>query len=325
MVNTYIEGALSGLVNPRHHPARPERDDVVLVRVHVRKSQERRTLSSSKPRLKCFSARFIKKNILPYAWGDVYTQDLEVVEEKYLEWRDFEEFVVVRRDMEFLCVKARKRGNEKYNNLLQYVISELTKKIVKSKLRALSITLTHERGRYSNEPGEDEFLAWQELGKRFNRLMSWISRRYGKIYFFRVWESTKKGYPHVHMLLFSDRPIYIPQEKLCDIWKAHTWIRRIRSVPRMMRYLTKYLVKTYTKETHLPTAARLWYHGLRSYSISSERFKKLFVGLYLIPTKHYSNIDLMAADIEKGKWMLVGIMTYEEIKTNIRIGVIKFV
>lgn len=318
-----LETALPGSKNKLQAPFEPGHPDKnvessILVAFSPSNS-ETRGLSTSKPRLKYFSARAIKQSINPEGIGDVYAEDVDVIEEKYQEWREFTEYVVVRRDDEFLCIEARKRGNDKYNRLLQFKISELTKYLKRRSLSALSITLTNDPGRYSGHPYEDRFYAWQELGKRFNRFMSWIRRRYGKVYFFRVWESFTNGYPHVHLLLFSERKFYIPQYKMCKIWGAHTWIRRVRSVPRMMRYLTKYLVKTYTKEDHLPTAARLWYHQLRSFSISE------MSGLHLIPTKHYSNVDLMAEDIQKGEWVLVGIMTYEEIKTNIRVGVVKFV
>lgn len=330
MVYTHIEAALSSLESPRLVPDKLEQEEIP-ASVTQNGVAKKRSLISSKPRLKTFSARFIKNIKIsipegksyfiydPESYGEIYEQDVQVIEERYLEWRNFQEFVVVRRDNEFLCIEARKRGNKKYNRLLQFKISELTKYLKRRTLSALSITLTHEHGRYSKRPYQDRFYAWQELGKRFNRFMSWIRRRYGKIYFFRVWESTKKGYPHVHLLLFSERKFYIPQHKMCKVWGAHTWVNRVRSVPKMMRYLTKYLVKTYTKTSHLPTAARLWYHQLRSFSISE------MSGLYLIPIKRYSNVAAMAADIQKGEWEFLGIWTEDEIKTNIRIGDVRFV
>jgi hypothetical protein len=45
---------------------------------------------------------------------------------------------------------------------------------------------------------------WEEVGQDFNRWISAMRRRYGKISILRSWESHEDGYPHIHCVLLFD-------------------------------------------------------------------------------------------------------------------------
>lgn len=63
--------------------------------------------------------------------------------------------------------------------------------------KVLFITLTYRRdGRIDT--------AWEDLGVDYNRWISALRRRYGKIQVLRAWEAQKDGYPHIHCVLFFE-------------------------------------------------------------------------------------------------------------------------
>jgi hypothetical protein len=53
------------------------------------------------------------------------------------------------------------------------------------------------------------------IGKAWNKLRSWLLRRYGKFEYLKVLEATKKGRPHLHILISGIK--WIPQKELSDI------------------------------------------------------------------------------------------------------------
>lgn len=310
MVYSYIEGAISSLENVEFLPTKLERKKS---QGSISNQNEiKRTLTLSKPRLA--TAR------------NAGLDTFEAVIEAYLEWRDFNEYVVVRKKGtdQFLAVLARKRGNKKYNKKLKRKLNLLTRSLApKRKLGSIFVVLTHEHGRYHKDPIHDQYLAWHKLGERFNRYISWLKKKFPDLTFYRVWESSESGYPHVHIILFSryflGKKKPINKEKSDTVWGAWTWLNKIYSPWGAMNYLKKYLVKTYEHDSHQLTAAMLWYHRKRSFSIS----KSLF--LYLIQEKRYSNPTTLDGEKIEEEWVFLGIMTYEEIKSNILVGDIRFV
>ena len=118
------------------------------------------------------------------------------------------------------------------------------------------LTLTCNPVRYDN-PTQ----AAHDLRRAATDLMRELKRRYGrdKIAYFLIWERTKRGYPHAHILMrapyieqawlsrFMDRAIQAP---IVDI-------RFIHDPKQVARYVAKYVTKD------LPA-----YFGLRRYSYS---------------------------------------------------------
>lgn len=104
------------------------------------------------------------------------------------------------------------------------------------------LTLTASK---SAHPDPEE--AFSALSDGLNRLLKRIRRRW-PIYdtqFFAVWERTKAGYPHLHVLL---RAPYIPQKWLSRVWQELTSspvvdIRAASTGPASARYVCKYLSK----------------------------------------------------------------------------------
>jgi hypothetical protein len=89
--------------------------------------------------------------------------------------------------------------------------------------------------------------AFKLLSLKLNTLFKRIRRRwpYKEIQYAVVWETTKQGWPHAHILL---RAPYIPQPLLSSWWADLTGapvvdIRRVSSAGQVAHYVAKYLTK----------------------------------------------------------------------------------
>ena len=122
------------------------------------------------------------------------------------------------------------------------------------------LTLTCNPARYASR---DE--AFLRTSLAVNQLFKRIRRRWpdARIEYFLVWERTKKGWPHIHLLL---RAPFIPQGWLSHAWNELTGapivdIRALHSPVQIVSYISKYLAKD-------PQAP----HGMKRYRASRRFF-----------------------------------------------------
>lgn len=146
----------------------------------------------------------------------------------------------------------------------------------------------------------------KELKKNWNRLRALIKKRLGKNYpYLCVLEPQKSGYPHLHILYFTDKFI-IKQNELSDWCKSHNlgkivFIKRywVNFRKKPIFYLIKYLSKQYKKDKWSPVEfefyAYLWFYKIKTYS-----------------SNWHMNIKI------KKNWCLICIGTFEEIKVVIK-------
>lgn len=97
------------------------------------------------------------------------------------------------------------------------------------------------------EPYENREAAFRGLSVALNHLFKRIRRRYphNTVQYALVWETTKKGWPHAHILL---RAPFIPHAWLSQIWKDLVGakvvdIRGVTSGKQVARYVAKYITK----------------------------------------------------------------------------------
>lgn len=229
--------------------------------------------------------------------GDVLDdrEDLTIVSRAYDRWREEIDYLVLRhnyrRDLsdkeskegKIFAVKCAKRGNDVYAKLRihkklsgLYDISSLVKS---GEIHASFLTLTCDPSHY----GGSRILAWNDLSLKWNKFISRIRKTVPCFEgFFRVYEATKNGFPHIHVLLFWSRPKYLDKELLDSSWGAWTWIEKVKNVNNAIGYLIKYLAKGFMDKEHLLTPAILWLLKKRSYGVSGNLF-------HLIQHMHNSN------------------------------------
>ena len=127
---------------------------------------------------------------------------------------------------------------------------------------------------------KDRYFDTKMIWKNWNRLRTLLRKRVGYFEYFAVLEPHKSGFPHLHILIFTDK-FLIWQKELSRIWYNYgmgkiVWLRRYwarRWKKRPLFYLYKYLSK-YAKITRtsklgvLLFCAFLWYTKTRTYTCS---------------------------------------------------------
>lgn len=89
----------------------------------------------------------------------------------------------------------------------------------------------------------------KKMKQAFSRLIQRLRRKYGILEYLAVWELTKAGLPHVHVL---QRGTFIDQKELSRFWNDLTGayivdIKKIASQEQVSNYVMKYLTKAITQ------------------------------------------------------------------------------
>lgn len=233
----------------------------------------------------------------------------DLLEQLYVYWRDLSEFLVLRSlrvnprtwssEWSYIGVKSSKRGNDVYISRVKRRLNWLSnmenvtffspsdfqaggKKVFSS---ALWLTLTYDTKRCSRAA------ALENIGEEWNRFLASLRSKYGKISVLRSWETSLKGYPHVHAcLLFHDARFQVhpwiseKDEKearttyridnrgeISSLWHSNVDIQAISSTKKLFNYMRKYQTKTLMSSDSpkgVKTMSILWLHRKRSFSVS---------------------------------------------------------
>lgn len=292
--------------------------------------------------------------------------DLDLLEELYVFWRDHPEFVVIRSlrvnprswasDWSYVAVKCSKRGNDVYQSRVKRRLNWLSnmenvtffspsdfqvgKKIYSS---ALWVTLTYDVKRCSRSE------ALERIGQEWNRFLAALRSKFkGGISVLRSWETSEKGYPHVHAcLLFKEaRFSVVPwlskaqdpaftgnsgrqkeahfsyrienREEIASLWHSHVDIQAISSTKKLFNYMRKYQTKTLMASDSpkgVRTMSILWLNRKRSFSVSGDFRVRISD---LIRALHNSNMGIVQARLDgsleaPSVWEFVGVFSGEEL------------
>lgn len=234
-------------------------------------------LNYGKPRLRSARRMLLNEENLESLGFSGLEEAFSFGEGLFSYWRDLSEYIILKkefvgygepRDPEYYAVKCSKRGNDVYQRRIRGRLGWLNREIedhkffeirdfqvdkeVKTSLLWITLTWDRKRG--------DLISAWQDLGKDFNRFISALRRRYGKISYLRVWESYESGYPHVHVVMmfeeaqFSVFPHWSEKEnkltfrikekgEISDLWHSHVDVQAISSLSAVFTYLKKHQEK----------------------------------------------------------------------------------
>ena len=234
--------------------------------------------------------------------------DLELIKKLYDEWRNCDEFIVLEKlnfkylafngvlGRELIVMKSSKRGNDVYISRINRRLRDFIKYFrLENNVRGFFITLTIDTKQYG-----DVRDAWEDIGLRYNRIVTWIKGFLKKKHreflgIFRVFEATKRGYPHVHLLLFyRGSPVFLDENLLSEKWGSYTKVEAIRRLKGAMGYLLKYLLKSFRDDKYILTSALMWFFGKRSYGISRSLFnliQSLHNSIFLTNKKSGSNSE----------------------------------
>lgn len=162
--------------------------------------------------------------------------------ENYFEnWRSAyrKRYVHLSRENTHVFIKQYSRFDEDYRQFLR------------RKLRLLNFMLWDLKIELTVDPKKcmryvDEFCLLQ---KGWNRLNSWLKRRFGEFSYFKVLEITRAGRPHFHILISGIK--WIDQKELSELWDSYgcgkiVYVKRVysRNNVKMCAYVMKYVNKT---------------------------------------------------------------------------------
>lgn len=200
---------------------------------------------------------------------------INYVQAEYLSWVKNTEYLIMgkwhpfRGYLRFVAVKASKRGNDVYARRLRERFLELMglpdtrffdwkDRETDHKTRATFTTLTYDPKKLTL--GE----AWSRVAEDYNRYITALRRKYGRIMAVRVWEAQKNGYPHVHAIMFFQDSEFTtfyysglgPHAQHSGAWRVHEkdelaspWahgfvdVEALSSTRGGLAYVSKYLGK----------------------------------------------------------------------------------
>ncbi|TET18770.1 hypothetical protein E3J74_09190 [Candidatus Bathyarchaeota archaeon] len=246
-------------------------------------------------------------------------------------WVILRGYDVLRDEMRYMAIRSVKRGDSFYAGRVMRRFNRFTHELESEseffshKTRGLARTsllffsLTVDAKKYSIEE------AWLSIGVLFNRFLSSLKRKYGKISIVRVWESTYRGYPDIHcIILFQDKEfegfrdrknkfrVKWERERLSEGWSmGFADIQMVYSIGGGMRYLGKYLSKSVCYENAsdktLNCLALCWYFHKRAFSLGGD-----FVAVYndLIGTSSNSNVKWVQVRFEGDPVPVSGVLKW---------------
>jgi hypothetical protein len=147
--------------------------------------------------------------------------------------------------------------------------------------------------------------AWNAISYFWNLFTANLRRKYGRALTARAYESTEKGFPHIHCILYfenSQFPTFLRRskkqkryvwripfpevEKLRGLWHSFIDVQGMVSLAEGLNYLGKYVTKASNYESDdllgkgLATLATTWAFGKRSYSLG-RKFKEAIFEKYV--------------------------------------------
>ncbi|MFH0897101.1 MAG: hypothetical protein V1850_03510 [Candidatus Bathyarchaeota archaeon] len=282
-----------------------------------------------KPRL-----AFARSYFLGYSDRD---PDLEGLEKFYTEWRDYNEYIVVQKqsdnlriegeiEKETIAVKCSKRGNDVYwwrvwkrikklYDLKEQTLFDPHSSVKLSNVLFATLTNDVKRSRISE--------AWETEGEDFNTWIRNIRKKFGWISYFRSLEASKRGYPHIHILMiFHDYKFQVidikgkyrilEKEEFEKSWHSFVDVQAIRRFREGVKYVTKYLTKTKNdSKTQVLTLALCWLFRKRSFAISGDLHEVMEIS---ITHGQMIQTNLMGEEVTLDVvWVFIGIFSAEKL------------
>jgi hypothetical protein len=295
--------------------------------------------------------------------GKINYDDVTAIYDK---WRNTAEYIVLRGvrqykqlmlnggfysnigEYVYRFVKASKRGNDVYRYLIKKKFKQFEKiedieffkdEFGRKKTELLFITMTYDTK--VSSPIE----SWYKIPKLFNNFKANITKQYGKIKTFRVWEATQGYYAHIHCLIYFEEkefevfphinknkektyrmPIY-EVNKIKKYYPYNIDIQACQSFDKalkeVLKYIGKYLIKETKENKPTKTNAMIWITNKQGYSISKNFFNAV-IGKN-IEVKEPKATDLTSemcnSNLEDIEWEYIGLISGEELKISGKIWV----
>jgi hypothetical protein len=273
------------------------------------------------------SLSFLRKN--PYYQGLIKfsTEHLSLAVDKFKDWLSIPTYLTFQHnDGSLLYALASKRGNRVYEH---YVKKKLTESLsfmnepdfskfilrdkkghrVKKVSNLMFISLSTNPKFY----GGSIVRAWLQIEKYYNIFVTRLRKKYGKCWIMKANESHKNGYPHIHLLVLTEKEFDVFSHKnkkgfieyrLKDKNNIASWwnsfidvivpnlygIKKGNTLDAVKDYIFKDMLKSYSFKKNRSYEDNLslamgWLFGKRCYSVSKHDFVDLITDTSLIQTQ----------------------------------------
>ena len=220
--------------------------------------------------------------------------------EDYRAWRDtpiWLMFMVLNSMMtevkRYFAVRGMKRGDRRHSQKAQisfcraYKMKQLIRQQPRTKKTPARTNCIWADLTYDGSVGSE---AYGYIGQDLNRFISAMKKRYGKMLYCRVWESQKRGTPHVHILMvFLERtfpwiwmrsrkgkrgkvPRVLGHKEIKKYWPhGFANIQAVDDFEGAVKYISKYMTKqleSRTDEDDMACAHQMVYYN-QTYHVPS--------------------------------------------------------
>lgn len=268
--------------------------------------------------------------------------DLDYVVDEYLRYLSIPTYLFFDIDGEMVGKLIPKKGNISYRNRFQKQLFSRLGFLDAKETEALTV---HREGRgfYSHAlfftltlPNLSIASNWKTIQLEYNRWAARIRYHYGKVFLFKVFESTERGYPHIHVLAIFDQKFKVyhhrnrkgeksvrlsyPVDKAkLEKFPGHVDIQAVTPknshVLSACGYLLKDFVKSYsrgidrrTRKDVLSLAMTTIYRK-RAFSLSKEKILKDIVNRYCIKDDLVEKSITQSQKAEKNA-VVLGLVNY---------------
>jgi len=258
----------------------------------------------------------------------------------YRLWRDSNEYLVIQAEIDHgdrmekrtVAVKCAKRGNDVYQRRVRRRLGVFHGKDgeffrARDKVRrtpVMFVTLTMDPKRVSLHD------AWIDVSGHFNRWVTGLREKYGRLSALRTWEAQSNGYPHVHVLLiFHDHEFdvwsqprkadgdlvwRIGEKPELELWPGFVDVRAARTFSAVVRYIEKRILqgtdKVMDRDHGDLTMALCWVFRKRSFSASRDLARSM---ADLISDLHSSKVQGTLDGRVLVTWRCLGVFSASEL------------
>ena len=179
--------------------------------------------------------------------------------------------------------------------------------------------------------------AWLHFGELWNSFITNIRNQYGKVVFFRAWQSQKNGYPHFHALFyFKDHDFTVvpwvhpngktswrlpsrssDRQKIKSAWKwGNLDILCVQNTHEAFEDMLKYITRDLEGGESDLTNAMVWFFGKQSFSFSDDFIETVWGKGKTPASLEPSDADLISAVSSYSNSELVQIEVFPIIRAD---------
>ena len=251
-------------------------------------------MKDNKPRLAYSRSFFFDNHLMGLDSETIY----DLLKRLFEYWQNYDEYIVLEKEITKkgldgapmtqigrIAIKASKRGNDVYlwrlNKKLKAFSTSFKKQILFEdrgnikQTNAVMVTLTCDTNKFTI------YNAWKTIGYRFNKWITRMRKEYGKISYIRVWEASKKAYPHIHLIMwFHDKKLTAfrhnskwridEKSKFEKSWDSFVDVFAFTTLWKCFKYILKYLGKNNNLTMEL-----CWLLKKQSYAISGDLIEQM--------------------------------------------------